>query len=369
MPRHPSHDIEPYSQQCRRCGMLHEEMLDYDIECADAAAADMPAPAAGMLHGLRGGLHDGEWRTRHLVIEGLAALAARKRRSMERYERAQHADVTKPDASIPPAIVQAAARKLREGGHLIGEVLGQVLADLRAAGWVVEADLLPGKIVCTPNSPGYLFLSWPAEMQPPFFQGPTGNHTLAPWSVKLTPHTTRDGCWPPDGTPDGSIHILVQRFHDLIVTERAMWHAENSHWTRWLDSRPTGDFAACCLATYVGPEPVVVTPYPGLPKVVPHPDLERRLVRPEMRPRPADWRPTLTLRDADQAVMILPPKGSACVPLGYQASINESTNRQLMEAALDSMWFALEHERITGKPPSVPTPPAVGTPIGWPSPL
>lgn len=61
----------------------------------------------------------------------------------------------------------------------------------------------------------------------------------------------RKGCWPPEGTEEGTIHWLAQIFHGTIAVERAKWHG--SHWTRWLDSRPTGDFAQLCHAVYVGP--------------------------------------------------------------------------------------------------------------------
>lgn len=62
------------------------------------------------------------------------------------------------------------------------------------------------------------------------------------------------GCWPPHGTPDGTVHVLYQDFgDDYRVWEYAKWHADTQSWTRWLTERPTGDFACLCRATYAYP--------------------------------------------------------------------------------------------------------------------
>lgn len=65
-------------------------------------------------------------------------------------------------------------------------------------------------------------------------------------------------CHAPNGTKSGTVHWLAQNFPGgTVAIERAEWHEGTevgaASWTRWLDSRPTGDFADLCPAIYIGP--------------------------------------------------------------------------------------------------------------------
>lgn len=71
---------------------------------------------------------------------------------------------------------------------------------------------------------------------------------IALWNSRQT----QQGCFPPDGTEDGSIHVLGDNFHGHAVFERARWNADTQSWTRWLDTLPAGDYAKLCKSKYCG---------------------------------------------------------------------------------------------------------------------
>lgn len=143
MPRHPSHDPDPATYQCRTCGMTNEEQMDYDaIECNDARAAVMPSvvtPIPDHFSERSRKLNELWRRQRGLMIECLWALARRRQQSMERVRR--HEAGEQPPAAVrtdlPPAAVATLARHIGKSLDDAADLGMRLLADLRAAGWVV----------------------------------------------------------------------------------------------------------------------------------------------------------------------------------------------------------------------------------------
>lgn len=86
-----SHDRNPKTYRCQRCGMSWEEMLDFqEIECNDAQAAQMPTPDPQALMG-NFSLSDLEANQRSLMLDGLWFRARRRIQQAEYLRRCEEA--------------------------------------------------------------------------------------------------------------------------------------------------------------------------------------------------------------------------------------------------------------------------------------
>jgi len=77
---HPSHQLEPMLGSCVRCGMTHEELLDFPgIHCDEAREAQLPSGAQPCTFGPA--LSAQSALQRALMLIGLEVMAIRTERS------------------------------------------------------------------------------------------------------------------------------------------------------------------------------------------------------------------------------------------------------------------------------------------------
>lgn len=159
MSRQPLHDPHAVTGDCIRCGMTHEEMLDFDtIECEDARAAQMPQGDERRI--LRGemSLTDQQANQRGLMLEGLWWRARMRQRASDTMfaEDNQARAVWWPcEIPIPQFVGEMGARKVTAwpaGFSIVPEPPAPLTSPYPdkyraalAAGRIAIADLMDGR--------------------------------------------------------------------------------------------------------------------------------------------------------------------------------------------------------------------------------